>query len=70
MPVEANLMESPQPIRVSLRQAATAEFKARGIRYLLVTDDNIGANDFRLYTKLWGMTCIAQQGTARLYYIE
>jgi hypothetical protein len=62
--------ESVRSSRVSLRQAATAELKSRGIRYLLITDDNIGANDFQLYSKLWGMKCIAQRGTARLYYIE
>ena len=62
--------ESVRPSRVSLRQAATAELKSRGIRYLLITEDNIGANDFQLYSKLWGMKIIAQRGTARLYYIE
>jgi hypothetical protein len=36
----------------------------------LITEDNIGANDFQLYSKLWGMKIIAQRGTARLYYIE
>ena len=62
--------ESVRPSRMSLRQAASAELKSRGIRYVLVTDDNIGANDFQLYSKLWGMKCVAQEGTARLYYIE
>jgi hypothetical protein len=62
--------ESVRPNRMSLRLAATAELKARGIRYVLITDDNIGANDFRSYSKLWGMKCVAQQGVARLYYIE
>jgi hypothetical protein len=62
--------ESVRPIRVSLRQAATTELKARGIRYLLVVDDNIGAHDFQLYSKLWGMKIVAQRGQARLYYIE
>jgi len=62
--------ESVRPSRLSLRQAAAAELKARGIRYVLITDDNIGANDFRSYSKLWGMKCVAQQGVARLYYIE
>jgi hypothetical protein len=62
--------ESVRPSRVSLRQAATAELKARGIRYLLITDDNIGANDFQLYFKLWGLKSVAQQGPAHLYYIE
>ena len=62
--------ESVRASRTSLRQAATAELKSRGIRYVLVTDDNIGANDFRSYARLWGMKCVAQQGTARLYEVE
>jgi hypothetical protein len=62
--------ESARSSRVSLRRAATAELRARGVRYVLITDDNIGANDFRSYSKLWGMKCIAQQGSARLYYID
>jgi hypothetical protein len=62
--------ETYRPSHVSLRQAATAEIKSRGIRYVLITDDNIGANDFRSYSKLWGMKSIAQQGMLRLYYIE
>ncbi len=47
-------VESRQPIRISLRQAATAELKARGIHYLLVKPDNPGANDLRLYPAFWG----------------
>lgn len=62
--------ESVRPNHTSLRQAATAELKARGIRYLLITDDDIGAKDFLAYPKLWGMKSLAQQGRARLYYIE
>lgn len=63
-------IESTRRSRVSLRQAASAELKARGVRYLLITDDNIGATDFQLYSRLWGMQLIAQRGQARLYYIE
>ncbi len=63
-------VESVRPSRISLRQAAAAELKARGIRYLLVTDDNVGASDFRSYTSLWGMKLLEQRGSARLYYIE
>jgi hypothetical protein len=66
----ANPTESLRANRMSLRQAATAELKARGVRYLLITDDNVGANDFRSYSKLWGLKTVAEQGTARLYYIE
>jgi hypothetical protein len=69
-PLAANPTESLRANRMSLRQAATAELKARGVRYLLITDDNVGANDFRSYSKLWGLKTVAEQGTARLYYIE
>jgi len=62
--------ESVRPNHISLRQAASAELKARGIRYLLITDDDIGAKDFLAYPKLWGMKSLAQQGRAHLYYIE
>jgi hypothetical protein len=62
--------ESVRPNHVSLRQAATAELKARGIRYVLITDDNINATDFNSYSRLWGMKVVAQQKSARLYYIE
>ncbi len=68
--ISADPAGSSSPMRWSLRQAATAELKARGIRYLLVTDDNIGASDFRLNIKSWGLKSIGQQGNARLYYVE
>ena len=42
-------VESRQPIRASLRLAATAELKARGIHYLLIKPDNPGAGDLRRY---------------------
>ena len=68
--IAATPKEAVRPSRVSLRQAAAFELKARGIRYVLITDDNVGAKDFQLYSALWGMKCVAQHDTARLYYIE
>ena len=62
--------ESPQRIRVSLRQAATYELKARGVRYLLVDDRDIRADDFRAYANLWGLTRVGQSGSRRLYLIQ
>ena len=62
--------ESSRVSHVSLRQAATLELKARGIHYVLVGDDNVGANDFRTYARLWGIKVVTQQDAARLYQIE
>ncbi len=66
----ANPEESLRQIRASLRQAATAELKARGIRYVLVADDDAGAADFRMYAHFWGMKRVGEWREARLYYIE
>ena len=48
-------VQSRQPIRASLRLAATAELKARGIHYLLIKPDNPGADDLRRYPAFWGL---------------
>ena len=63
-------IESPRPITVSQRRAAASELKARGIRYVLVNKDNAGSDDFRLYSNLWGMKCLAEAAGSRLYYID
>ena len=63
-------LESRVSTSVSLRLAAAGELKARGIRHILVDDSNIGAEDFRLHSKVWGMTLLGQWKTHRLYYIE
>lgn len=62
--------EQDRPITVSLRLAASAELKARGVRYVLVNKDDIRSEDFRRYAALWGMQCVGESGTSRLYYIE
>ncbi len=70
----ATLAETPQETatrpRFSLRLAASAELKARGIRYVIVEKDDFRSADFRAHTKLWGMTRLADWGDACLYYIE
>ncbi len=63
-------VESRQPIRASLRLAATAELKARGIHYLLIKPDNPGANDLRRYPAFWGLTVAGALGDARLFHIK
>jgi hypothetical protein len=63
-------VQSRQPIRASLRLAATAELKARGIHYVLIKPENPGANDLRRYPAYWGMTVAGSVGDARLFHIK
>jgi hypothetical protein len=63
-------VESRRPIRASLRLAATAELKARGIHYLLVKPDNPGADDLRRYPAFWGLTVAGSVGDVRLFHIK
>ena len=43
------------------------ELKRRGNDYLLIFDDNVGADDLRLNADLWGIQLVAAERTARLY---
>ncbi len=53
----------------SLRRGATRELKARGVHYVLVNDENFGADDFK-NSAAWGMVAIGDYGPARLYRIR
>jgi hypothetical protein len=68
--LSAGPKESANPTRVSLRLAASSELKARGFRYLIVENNDVRSEDFRMHAKLWGMRCVGEAGPARLYYIE
>jgi hypothetical protein len=68
--VSDRLNEIALPIRVSLRLAASYELKARGVRYVLIDDGDLRAEDFRVYASLWGMTQVGQWKTRRLYFIQ
>jgi Dolichyl-phosphate-mannose-protein mannosyltransferase len=61
---------SKQPIRASLRLAATAELKARGIHYLVIKPNNPGADDIRRHPPYWGLTLKGSVGDMRLFYIK
>jgi hypothetical protein len=61
---------STHPIRASLRMAATAELKARGIRYIWIRAGDPGADDFLRYPAAWGLTLAGQEGGGRLYRIR
>ena len=63
-------VESRRTIRTSLRQAATAELKARGIHYVLIKPDNPGAGDLLRYPSAWGLTVAGSAGDVRLFHIQ
>lgn len=63
-------VESRQPVRVSLRLAATSELKARGIHYLLLWPDDLGSDDVRRYTRYWGLTQVGSVGDVRLFSLK
>jgi hypothetical protein len=44
--------------------------KARGVRYLLIGNDDIGAEDFQQRAAAWGIRFVDQKGYMWLYYIE
>lgn len=57
-------------IQENLRLAATNELKARGVRYLLIGNDDIGAEDFQQRAAYWGIRLLDERGYMRLYVIE
>jgi hypothetical protein len=59
------IYDVPRPL--GLRLAAAEEVKRRGNDYLLIFDNNVGADDFRLNTDLWGTTYLGTAAGARLY---
>jgi len=54
----------------NLRLAATAELRARGIRYLLVKDGDYRASDFTCCPGSWELRLAGEAHDARLYRIE
>jgi hypothetical protein len=54
----------------SLRLAAAAELKARGIHYLMIGKDDYRWDDFQSYAQLWGMKCVGEVKGTRLYHLE
>lgn len=55
---------------IGLRRAAVEELKRRGVHYLLVWDDDFGAEDFRKNAVVWGVTLLGERNGARLYRLE
>jgi hypothetical protein len=60
---------SPMEPPASLRRAATRELLARGIRYLMVEDNNYAASDIRDDPEFWGLNQIASGSGIRIYRV-
>jgi hypothetical protein len=58
---------SDAPLPAGLRHAAIEELKARGVRYMVVFDDEPHAEDFILNSHKWGIRQLAELKHARLY---
>jgi hypothetical protein len=69
-PVSESPAISVRPIRSSLRMAAMAELKARGIQYVWIRPGDPGADDFFRYAAAWGLSLAGQQDGGSLYRIR
>jgi hypothetical protein len=54
----------------NLRAAAVRAFLDRGIRYLLVSQNALGANEFAENSSAWGIQRIGEAGGTRLYFLK
>ncbi len=62
--------EQPIQYRVPMRRAATYEFAARGIHYILIQDNDWGAADFRDDPELWGLSIIGRSPNGTLFRVQ
>ncbi len=58
------------PAVKGMRRAAAEEFRAQGIRYILVNRNDPTDADFRLNAAGYGARKMAERGDTRLYYLE
>jgi hypothetical protein len=61
--------EQPLHSRVPMRRAATYEFAARGIHYILIEDEDWGAADFNDDPELWGLAIVARTPGGTLFRV-
>ena len=55
---------------LGLRRAAARQLERSGVGYLLVFDDEFGADDFRTNQDLWGIRQIGESRGGRLYQLQ
>jgi hypothetical protein len=68
-PVSATAEESVVPAP-PMRRMALYELRARGIQYLLATDDDPAAPDLLVYPHVWGLRLLAAGGGAHLFRLQ
>jgi hypothetical protein len=61
---------SVHSITASMRLAASAELKARGIGYILVRPEDFSADDIDHYPDAWGMTMVGDEAGVHVYRIR
>jgi len=69
-PLESNLRDHDIPIVSALRRGAIEELKARGIRFLLISDGDFGWEDFHVKSAAWGISELWEYYGQRLYRLE
>ena len=65
--VAENPEQVAEAVPRNIRRMATYEMKSRGVHYLLIWDDNYGAEDFAGDPEVWGLKLIGRGDEARLY---
>ncbi len=65
--VAENPSAAAEEVPQNIRRMATYEMQSRGVRYLLIRDDNFGAEDFAGDPEAWGLKLIGSGYDARLY---
>lgn len=65
--VAGNPRQEPVPVPQNIRRIATYEMQSRGVRYLLIRDENSGAEDFAGDPEAWGLKRIGRSDNANLY---
>jgi hypothetical protein len=68
-PLTDKFDEQPIEYRVPMRRAATYEFAARGIHYILIQDSDWGATDFNDDPELWGLAAVARASGGTLFRV-
>ena len=69
VPLTDKFDEQPIEYRVPMRRAATYEFAARGIHYILIQDSDWGAADFNDDPELWGLAAVAHDSGGTLFRV-
>ncbi|HSW49245.1 MAG TPA: glycosyltransferase family 39 protein [Bryobacteraceae bacterium] len=68
--LDAEPKTSDGPLPPGLRRMAVEELKSRGIRYMLIFEDDWQATDFMMNSHHWGIRQVFEKNHARLYELQ